>query len=104
MGETVKIWPYNILETGTVVVSGTPDSGYPATRLFDRSINLLWKVTTGGDAFGFDDSMGIDGDRMGPHRCRRSSRCPYRSPHIGGYQCNQLSLATTPQRLHCRWF
>lgn len=66
--ETVKIFPYNILETGAVSVTGPADTGFPKARLWDRSINLLWKLTTGegGDSFGHDDdSFGYDGDLFG---------------------------------------
>ncbi len=41
----VKFFPYNILELGTVTVTGDPDSGYPESRLFDRAISLFWKDT-----------------------------------------------------------
>ena len=45
MGETIKIFPYNILEHGTVTVTGTPDTGYAEERMWDRSVNLYWKDT-----------------------------------------------------------
>jgi len=45
MGESITIFPYNILESGTVTVTGTPDTGYPEARLWDRSRNLFWKDT-----------------------------------------------------------
>jgi len=41
----IIIYPYNILESGTVTVTGTPDTGYPEARLHDRSIDFLWKDT-----------------------------------------------------------
>lgn len=77
MGETVKIWPFNILETGEVTVTGTPDTGYPVARLYDRSGNFFWKVTAGptdytfevhqlGDAFGMTaDAFGMSTDDFG---------------------------------------
>ena len=40
---TIKFYPYNILEFGTVTVTGDPDSGYPESRLYDRAISLYWK-------------------------------------------------------------
>ena len=45
MGNSIVLYTYNILETGTVTVTGTPDSGYPESRLYDRSISLYWKDT-----------------------------------------------------------
>lgn len=42
---TVKFFPYNILELGPVDVTGTPDSGFPESRLYDRAISLYWKDT-----------------------------------------------------------
>ncbi|MBW1778983.1 MAG: hypothetical protein JRJ54_15585 [Deltaproteobacteria bacterium] len=78
MGETVSFYGYNILESGTVTISpsGAEDTGYPLTRLYDRSFNLLWKHTGdggGGDDFGFDDDdfgfgdddFGFDSDMAG---------------------------------------
>jgi len=41
----ITIFPENILESGTVTVTGDPDTGHPEERLFDRSINLKWKYT-----------------------------------------------------------
>jgi hypothetical protein len=42
MGDLI-LFTYNIAETGTVSMSGTPDTGYPASRLYDRSKNIMWK-------------------------------------------------------------
>jgi hypothetical protein len=41
----IQLITYNILELGTVSVSGSPDSGYPEERLWDRSQRFYWKVT-----------------------------------------------------------
>jgi hypothetical protein len=41
----ITLYPYNILETGTVTVTGTPDAGYPESRLYDRATSLFWKDT-----------------------------------------------------------
>lgn len=41
----IKFYTRNILETGTVTVTGTPDTGFPVARLYDRDINLYWKDT-----------------------------------------------------------
>ncbi len=41
----ITIYPTNILESGTVTVTGDPDSGYPEARIHDRSIDFLWKDT-----------------------------------------------------------
>ena len=41
----VKLYTYNILEDGTLTVTGTADSGYPESRLYDREISLYWKDT-----------------------------------------------------------
>lgn len=45
MADTIKIFTRNILETGTVTVTGTPDTGFPEARLYDRGISLYWKDT-----------------------------------------------------------
>jgi len=45
MSATITLYTRNILETGTLVVTGTPDTGYPESRLYDRQISLLWKDT-----------------------------------------------------------
>lgn len=67
MGETLKIFSYNILETGEVAVSGEPDTGYPVARLYDRSPNLYWKSTGTGQGFGFDaQGFGFDDQQFGP--------------------------------------
>lgn len=74
MAETIKIFSFNILETGTVTVTGSPDTGYPEARLWDRSANLYWKVTTGdtyeigpmgGDTYEIG-GMGGDTHEIGP--------------------------------------
>jgi len=41
----IKLYTRNILEDGTVTVTGTADTGYPRSRLFDRAISLYWKDT-----------------------------------------------------------
>jgi hypothetical protein len=45
MAWTVTFYPYNILELGTVTVTGTPDTGFPVSRLYDRAISLFYKDT-----------------------------------------------------------
>lgn len=45
MGESIKIFSYNILKDGTLTVTGTPDTGYPEARLCDWSQNLYWLDT-----------------------------------------------------------
>jgi len=45
MAWTVIFYPYNILESGTVTVTGDPDDGFPESRLYDRAISLFWKDT-----------------------------------------------------------
>lgn len=39
------LYTNNILESGTLTVSGTADTGFPESRLYDRSISLYWKDT-----------------------------------------------------------
>lgn len=57
MSSDITIYPYNILETGTVAVTGDPDAGYPEARLYDRSTNLYWKDTvTEAKVFAVDQS------------------------------------------------
>jgi len=41
----IKLYTRNILEDGTVTVTGTADTGYPKARLYDRAISLYWKDT-----------------------------------------------------------
>lgn len=41
----MKIYTNNILESGTLTVTGTADDGFPETRLYDRALSLLWKDT-----------------------------------------------------------
>lgn len=41
----ITIYPYNILESGTVTVTGDADTGYPESRLYDRTLSLFWKDT-----------------------------------------------------------
>ena len=42
---TIKFYPFNLLELGAVTVTGTPDTGYPVSRLYDRESSLFWKDT-----------------------------------------------------------
>jgi len=44
---SIRIIPFNALQlsTSSVSVTGTPDSGYPESRLYDHSINFYWKYT-----------------------------------------------------------
>jgi hypothetical protein len=46
----IRILPFNVLaiSTSSVTVTGTPDSGYPESRLYDRSIDFYWKYTASG--------------------------------------------------------
>lgn len=41
----VTLYTKNIFESGTVTVTGTADTGYPESRLHDRSIDFYWKDT-----------------------------------------------------------
>lgn len=41
----ITLYTRNILETGTVTVTGTPDTGFPESRLYDRAISLFYKDT-----------------------------------------------------------
>lgn len=47
----LRILPFNVLDLSTTVVgvTGTGDSGYPESRLYDRSIDFYWKYTATGD-------------------------------------------------------
>ena len=60
MAETIKIFSSNILEDGTVTVTGE-DSAYPATRLHDRSRNLYWRYSATG-ALTFHVDQGATGN------------------------------------------
>lgn len=55
----VTLYTRNLLETGAVAVTGE-DSGFPATRLHDRSIALFWRYTTAG-AVEFKVDQGAEG-------------------------------------------
>jgi len=41
----VTLYTANLLEDGTVTVTGAADTGYPEARLYDRAIDLYWKDT-----------------------------------------------------------
>lgn len=41
----ITLYTRNILETGTVTATGTPDTGFPESRLYDRAISLFYKDT-----------------------------------------------------------
>jgi len=47
----LKLFTYNILDQtdSTVTVTGSADSGYPESRLYDRSIDFYWQYTASGD-------------------------------------------------------
>ena len=45
MADKITLYTRNILETGAVTVTGTPDTGFPVSRLYDRSIDFYWKDT-----------------------------------------------------------
>jgi hypothetical protein len=42
---TVTFFPFTLAAIGTFSVTGTADSGYPESRLYDRAISLFWKDT-----------------------------------------------------------
>jgi len=42
---SITFYPRNLLEYGTVTVTGTADTGFPESRLYDRAISLFWKDT-----------------------------------------------------------
>lgn len=59
----IRILPFNVLEfsTSSVAVTGTADSGYPESRLYDLSIDFYWKYTATGDIeVVCDQGNGID--------------------------------------------
>lgn len=58
---SIIFYPQNILEDGTVTVTGDPDTGYPETRLYDRSIDFYWKDTATG-AYTFHVDQGASGN------------------------------------------
>lgn len=43
----IKLFTYNVLDQSgsAVTVTGSPDSGYPEERLYDRDIDFYWKYT-----------------------------------------------------------
>lgn len=59
----IRILPFNVLnlETSAVAVTGTPDSGYPETRLYDHSIDFYYRRTaTGNWEVVCDGGAGVD--------------------------------------------
>ena len=59
MAWTFSIFPVNILEPGTVTVSGITDTGFPVSRLYDRSTGFFWKATaTEAKTFHVDQGAG----------------------------------------------
>jgi len=58
----IIIYPYNVLEDSTVTVTGTADTGYPESRLYDRHISYLWKDTVT-EAKTFHADQGADDNK-----------------------------------------
>lgn len=59
----IRILPFNVLsfDTSSVTVTGAPDSGYPESRLYDRSIDFYWKYTASTTVVvQCDQGVGID--------------------------------------------
>jgi len=59
----IRIYPFNALafDTSAIAVTGTGDSGYPESRLYDRSIDFYWKYTaTGNVTIHVDQGAGVD--------------------------------------------
>ena len=55
MAWEISFVPYNLFELGTPDITGTPDTGYPEARLYDRATTLYWKDTgTGALTFKVD--------------------------------------------------
>ena len=61
MSGSITLYTRNILESGTVTVTGDPDAGYPESRLHDRHISLYWKFT-GTQATNFVIDQGASGN------------------------------------------
>ena len=59
----IKLYTRNILEEGTVTVTGTADTGYPESRLYDRAISLYWKDTVT-EAKTFKVDQGASGNEL----------------------------------------
>ena len=61
----ITLFPFNLLEEGSFTLTGTPDTGYPDTRLYDRDINLWWRDTVNEEKNfqvdqGTQDNLAID--------------------------------------------
>jgi len=56
MTGTIDLYTYNLLASGGgLSVTGSPDSGFPEARIYDRCIDLFWKLTgTQATVFLFD--------------------------------------------------
>jgi len=61
MSGEVTIFTNNILEAGSVTVTGSPDSGFPEERLWDRNISLFW-LTSGTQATVIQVDQGATGN------------------------------------------
>lgn len=57
----IILYTRNILETGTLDVTGDPDDGFPESRLHDRAISLFWKDTVT-EAKNFTVDQGASGN------------------------------------------
>lgn len=59
------LYTNNILENGTVTVTGDPDTGCPESRLCDRAIDLFWKDTvTEAKTFQVDYGSAVEVDTL----------------------------------------
>ena len=57
----IILYTRNILETGTLTVTGDADDGFPESRLYDRAISLFWKDTVA-EAKNFVVDQGASGN------------------------------------------
>ena len=63
MANDITLFTKNLLEDGTVTVTGTPDTGFPESRLYDRAVSLYWKDTaTAAYTFHVDQGAAISDD------------------------------------------
>ena len=61
MSGSITLYTNNILEDGTVTVTGSPTSGFPEERLWDRGISLFW-LFTGTQVTIFEVDQGATGN------------------------------------------
>jgi hypothetical protein len=97
VSSSITIYPYNIYELGTPDITGTPDTGYPEERLFDRSKSFYWKDTASGAyTFIVDQSAGaLDVDFLAICGHNFSGNLQWQYSATGAWAGEQVSAIAT---------